>query len=155
MTTLSKNRHCAEIYLYDPGVAIPITKNIYKTKSDQLMLLLRSSSISRDNLEELKNTFIKQSYEIKVAYTTKKNLIKRLSMPISIDDPMLPIIGINILEKLALQLNSKWPGAVSVGYAIGDEKSDLPGKLKYGDIFAQVGYKIGLAAGRAKKLIIN
>ena len=67
----------------------------------------------------------------------------------------LGIIGVRILEELALQLKSKWPGEVSIGYAFGDEKSDLPGKLKYWDIFAQVGYKIGLTAGKVKKLIMN
>ena len=34
--TMSKNEHCAEIYLYGPKVAIPITKTTYKTKSDEI-----------------------------------------------------------------------------------------------------------------------
>ena len=73
-----------------------------------------------------------------------------MSLTIRIDDPMLPIIGVNILKILTYQLNSKWPCEVSIGYAFGDKKSDLPGKLKYCDILSHAGYKIGQTAARAE-----
>ena len=149
---MSKNGHCAEVYLHEPRVVIPIKKTTYKTKSDTIEFLLRSGSISRDNLAELKSIFSKQSYETKIARTAKKSLIKRLSLSISINDPMLPIIGVNILKTLTFQLNSKWPCDVSIGYSFGDDKSDLPGKLKYRDILSQAGYKIGQTAARAAKI---
>jgi len=152
ITTLPKNGHCAEVYLHEPKVVIPITKTTYKAKADIVEFLLRSGSISRENLADLECTFSKQNYEIKVARTAKKRLIKRLSLTISIDDPMLPIIGVNILKTLTFQLNSKWPCEVSIGYAFGDETSDLPGKLKYRDILSQAGYKIGQTAARATKI---
>lgn len=154
LTFLERTGHCAEIYLKNLGVAIPIAKKIYKTKSDQLVFLLRSGSISRDNLTDLKDIFVKQRCDITAAYTAKKKLIKRLSLPIKIDDPMLPMIGIGILEKLTLQLKSNWPCKLSIGYAFGDENNELPGTLKYQDLIAQAGYKIGQAVGRAKKLIL-
>ena len=154
IATLSKSGHCAEIFLFDSKVIIPVVKKTYKTKADQLIFLLRSGSISRDNLKDLKNTFIKQSYDLICSYTTKNKLIKRLALPISIEDPMLPLIGVNFLKDLAMQLKSRWPCEVSVGYAIGGENSDLPGKLKYRDIIAQAGYKTGIAAGRIKKLFM-
>lgn len=154
LTLLDRTGHCAEIYLNNLGVAIPVAKKKYKTKSDQLVFLLRSGSISRDDLAYLRDVFFKQSYSVTEAYTAKKTLIKRLSVPVNIDDPMLPFIGIRILEKLTVQLKSNWPGKLSIGYALGDENNGLPGILRYQDLIAQVGYKIGQAAGRAKKLII-
>tara|TARA_B100000315_G_C14407190_1_gene509287 strand:+ start:188 stop:550 length:363 start_codon:yes stop_codon:yes gene_type:complete len=120
-----------------------------------MIFLLRSGSISRDNLTELKNKFTKHRYDLIDSYTTKNKLIKRLSLPIGIGDPMLPTIGVNILEELAIQLKSIWPGNVSIGYALGYENNNLPGELKYRDFIAKAGYKIGIAAGRAKKLVIS
>lgn len=154
IATLSSSGHCAEILLHNSKVIIPIVKRVYKTKSDQLNLLLRSGSISRDNLAELKSTFMRQHYVLVTSYTAKKKLIRRLSLSISIDDPMLPIICVNILKEVALKLDSRWPDSFSVGYAFGDERSSLPGNFKYRDLIAQAGYKIGYVAGRAKKLIL-
>ena len=154
ITTLPKSGHCAEIFLCDSKVIVPVVKKNYKTKPDKLIFLLRSGSIPRDNLKELKNIFEKQSYDITCSYTTKNKSIKRLSLPISIDDPMLPLTGVNFLKELAVQLKSSWPCEVSVGYSIGDENNDLPGKLQYRDAIAQAGYKTGIVAGRIKKIFI-
>jgi len=120
-----------------------------------LKFILRSGSISRDNLAVLKSTFLSQSYDLIDSYTATNKLISRLSLPISIDDPMLPIIGVNILKEVALQLKSSWPYDVTIGYALGDEKTGLPGKLKYRDLITQIGYKIGFAVGRKMKIIMK
>jgi hypothetical protein len=154
ITTIPKSGHCAEIFLCDSKISVPVAKKIYKTKSDQLIFLFRSGPVSRDNLEDLKNTFIKQSYDLICSYTTKNKLIKRLSLPISVTDPMLPVIGVNFLKTLAMQLKSRWPLEVSIGYAFGDEDSSLPGELHYRDIIAQAGYKIGFATGKIKSLFM-
>ena len=154
IVSLPKSGHCAEIYIHNLRIVIPITKKSYKTKSDQIIFLLRSGSISRNDLTELLKKFTKKGYEIKATYTNKRNLIKRLSLPISVDDPMLPIIGTKIIEELVLHLNSKWPCGSSIGYALGDEQGKLPGKIQYNDVIAKIGYKVGFLAGSAKRLIV-
>ena len=74
IATMHKNGHCAEVYLHEPKVVIPITKTNYRAKADIIEFLLRSGSISRNNLVDLKCTFSKQNYEVKVARPLKRAL---------------------------------------------------------------------------------
>ncbi len=91
--------------------------------------------------------------EVVNSYTAKRKLFKRLALPVNVNDPMLPLIGVGVLQILTAQLKTKLTGNVSIGYALGNEKRDLPGKLKLKDPIAQAGHQIGLFAKRAVSLI--
>jgi hypothetical protein len=151
--TLPGPGQCAEILLCESNVIVPVEKRNYKTKSDQIVFIFRSGSFSRDTLAKLKIRYAEKGYELFDSYTAKRKLLKRVSAPVNVDDPMLPLIGTNILQVLASQLKVDLAGNVSIGYAIGDENTDLPGTVKYNDPILQIGHKIGLMAGRTMKFI--
>lgn len=65
-----------EFLLCDVGVVIPVVKSVYRKKSSTLDILIRSGSMGRDQLEELRTSLSVGGYDLRVSFTTRKKLLK-------------------------------------------------------------------------------
>jgi hypothetical protein len=73
-------RHCAsslkagdriEILLCDADVVIPFVKHVYQRKPATLHVLIRSGSIGRDRVIQLRGSLLADRYDLRVSFTSK------------------------------------------------------------------------------------
>ena len=146
----------AELLLCDVGVVIPFVKSVYrKNKPSTLDVLIRSGSIGRDQLEEVRTSLSAGGYDPKVSLTSKKKLLKRLVVPLNVDDAFISVSGLNVIRSIASVLHLSWPCQMLIGYALGSENPQLPGQLVYRDNFRNTGYHLGFAVGKLFRKIIS
>ena len=140
-----------EFLLCEPGVVIPVVKSVYRNRSSTLDVLIRSGSIGRDKLEELRTTLSAEGYDLKLSLTSKRKLLRRVVVPLKIEDAFISVTGLNVIRSIALALNLSWPCRLSIGYELGSEDPNLPGQL----VYRNAGYQLGLAVGRVLRKIIQ
>ena len=73
-----KPGYCLEFLLCDVGVVIPVVKSEYKKKPSTLDLQIRSGSIARDKLEEIRSSLSAAGHDLRISATTRKKLLKRV-----------------------------------------------------------------------------
>jgi hypothetical protein len=146
--------NCAEFLLCEAGIVIPIVKKTYRTKPATLEVLIRSGSFGRVRLVKLNEQLSSEGYELKISYTSKRKLLKRIVVSLLIDDGTVALSGLKVLRSIAAAVSISWPSAVAVGYALGSEAPGLPGRLSYRPPFRNAGYQIGLAVGKLVKKVI-
>ena len=144
-----------EFLLREPGIVIPIVKRTYKTQAPNLDVLIRSGSFGRVQLGQLKERLYSEGYDLKVSYTSKRRLLRRIVVRLVIDDGTVALSGLNLLRCIACTIGVSWPSAVAVGYALGTETINLPGTLAYRSPLINAEYQIGLAVGKLLKRIIS
>src|SRR5262245_6895350 len=137
--------YCAELLLCEVGIVIPIVKKVFKTKDATLNVHIRSGSIAQDQLIRLRERLSAEDYPLKVSVTRKKKLIKRIIVPLVIDEGTVATSGLNVLRVLADEIDLAWPCTMAVGYALGSESPELPGSLRYRERYRNMGYQMGLA----------
>ena len=76
-------------------------KTVKRNKPATLDVLIRSGSIGRDRLEELRTSFRAGGYDPKVSFTTKKKLLKRLVVSLNADDGFISVGGLNVMRSIA------------------------------------------------------
>ncbi|HKY42274.1 MAG TPA: hypothetical protein VJM50_04215 [Pyrinomonadaceae bacterium] len=145
----------AEFLLCDVGVVIPLVKSVRRNKPSTLDMLLRSGSIRRDQLEELRTSLSAAGYDPKISLTSKKKLLKRVVVPLNIEDGFIAVTGLNVIRLVASALGLPWPCRLAIGYPLGLEKPHLPGELIYRDTYTQAGYRFGYAVGKLFRRIIS
>jgi hypothetical protein len=157
-------RYCAEvlnngdrveILLCELGVIVPIIKRVRQNKASTLDLLARSSSIGRDRLISLRDRLVLDGHVLKTSVTLKQRLLSRIVIPLPTDDPFFPVTAVAVLRSIAAELDASWPCTLTIGYALGLESHDLPGRLVYRDPVPRAGYQIGSAIGNIVRKIIT
>jgi len=144
-----------EFLLCDAGVVIPLVKTVYRNKPSTLDVLIRSGSIGRNQLEELRISLSAGGYDPKVSLTSKKKLLKRLVVPLNVEDAFISVTGLNVMRSIASALRLSWPCRMAIGYAPGSENPHLPGQLVYRDTYRNAGYRLGYAVGKLLRKIIS
>ncbi len=144
-----------EFLLCDVGVVIPLVKSVYRNKPSTLDVLIRSGSIGRDQLEELRTSLSAGGYDPRVSLTSKKKLLKRLVVPLNVEDAFISVTGLNVIRSIASALRLSWPCRIAIGYALGSENPHLPGQLVYRDTYRNAGYRLGRAVGKLLRKIIS
>ena len=138
-----------EVLLCDVGVVIPLVKSVYRNKPSTLDVLIRSGSIGRDQLEELRTSLSVGGYDPRVSLTSKKKLLKRLVVPLNVEDGFISVTGLNVIRSVASALCLSWPCRISIGYAHGSENPHLPGQLVYRNTYRNMAYRLGYRIGYA------
>ena len=138
----------AEFLLCEVGVVIPMVKQVYRTKPPTLDVLIRSGSIRRDQLIKLRARLSGESYTLKLSFTSVRKSLSRIIVPLTIDDGTVAVVGLNVLRLISAEVGVAWPGTMAVGYAVGSESQELPGRLTYRDSYGNSGYQLGLAVGK-------
>jgi hypothetical protein len=150
-----RDRVTVEFIISEAGVIVPAVKRVYLRKPTSLVFLARSGSLGRDGLIGLRSQLESQGYDLNVSFTKERRLLRRIEVPLSIEESLLPLRGIAILRTIALQLRSPWPGNFSVAYAVGSTVPGLPGRVNLGNPLANAGYKIGRAMGNLVRKVIS
>lgn len=152
-------RHCAskfrngdrlELLLNEAGVIVPVDKRVYIKKPSVLLFVARSGSLGRDCLTSLEARLEAEDCDFTSYLTSKRKLLRRITVPLSVEDPLLPVQGTNILNMIASELDCVWPCTFSAGYGVGGNGIDLPGDLvrgPLGDIAYDVGRMVGKLVG--------
>ena len=149
-----KHGECIEVLLCSAHVVVPMVKHIYKRRVATMDVLLRSGSISRDELEKIHELLQVKSYDLKIYRTSKRKMLRRVIVRLPIDGT-IAITGSNILKELNTMLGFDWPTPIAIGYAVGTRAPGLPGKLSFRQPFRNVGYHVGYAVGRAVRRVIS
>ena len=147
-------RHPVEFLFPEANIVIPMVKHIYKRRVATIDVLLRSGSISRDELEKIRELLQVKSYDLKIYRTSKRKMLRRVIVRLPIDGT-IAITGSNILKELNTMLGFDWPTPIAIGYAVGTRAPGLPGKLSFRQPFRNVGYHVGYAVGRAVRRVIS
>ncbi len=144
-----------ELLLCDAGVVIPMVKRVYQKKSPALDVLIRSGSIGRDKLVELRTSLSAEGYEVRLSFTSKYKLLRRIVVPLPIEGGMIPVNGVNLLRSVAATLNLSWPCKMRIGYALGSEDHHLPGQIVYRDPIRNAGYQLGRSVGKLLRKAVS
>lgn len=144
-----------EFLLCDVGIVISVVRRIYKTKSSRLDVLIRSGSVGRDKLGELRRSLSAEGYDLSVSFTSRKKVLRRVVVSLPIESAFMPVTGLNVIRSVALALNLSWPCRLALGYALGSENQRLPGRLVYGDPYRNRGYQFGLALGKLLRKVLS
>lgn len=136
-----------EFLLCDAGVVIPLVKSAHRNKPSTLDVLIRSGSIGRDQLEDLRTSLPADGYDLCVSFTSKRKLLKRLVVPLNVEDAFISLTGLNVIRSIASELRLSWPCRMAIGYRLGSEKPYLPGHLVYRSTFGNMGYRLGYRIG--------
>jgi hypothetical protein len=144
-----------EFLLCDPGVVIPMVKHVYRRKSSTLDVLIRSGSLGREKLTELRQALASESYDLKVSFTSKHKFLSRIVVALPIEDGTISVTGVNVIRSIALVLGLPWPCRIAVGYALGAEDPHLPGRLVYREPYRAAGYQLGRAVAKLVKRVIS
>jgi len=146
-------RHPVELLLAEANTVIPVVKHIYRTKPSTLDVWIRSGSIGRDRLTNLRELLLAEGYELKIYFTSKRRLLRRLVVRLPVDGTV-PITGLNLLKSISSVLDISWPSTMAIGYPLGCEAPGLPGTLTFRQPFRNAGYHMGYAVGRLVKKVI-
>ena len=144
-----------EFVLRDVGVVIPVVKTEYKTKPSTLDVLIRSGSIERDKLEEIRSSLSAAGHDLKVSATTRQKLLKRVVVSLKTDDPFIPVSGLNVIRAVATSLGLSWPCPLAIGYLSFSENRHLPGRLDFRSPARNAGYRFGFAVGKFLRKLIG
>ena len=144
-----------EFLLCDVGVVIPVVKRGYRSKTSTLDMLIRSGSIGRDRVDELRTSLSAGGYDPKVSVTSKKKLLRRIVVPLNIEDAFFSVTGLNVIRSVASALRLSWPCRLAIGYALGSENPHLPGQLVYRNTYRHAVYRLGYAVGKLFRKIIS
>ena len=98
-----------EFLLCDVGVVIPMVKRVYKRKPPALDVLIRSGSIGRDKLVQLRKLLSAEGHDLRLSFTSKHKLLNRIVVPLSTEGGMSPVTGVNLLRSVAATLALSWP----------------------------------------------
>ena len=147
-------RHPVEFLFPEANIVIPMVKHIYRAKSLTLDVWIRSGSIGRDRLTKLRELLLAEGYELKISFTSKRRLLRRLVVRLPIDGTV-PVSGLNLLKSISSVLDISWPSPMAVGYPLGFEAPGLPGTLTFRQPFRNAGYQMGYAVGRLVKKAIS
>lgn len=142
-----KNKGSAEFLLCEAGVVVPLIKREYATKPTIVVLALRSGSIGRDSLVSIRSRLESGGYDLKVFFTRKQKLLRRIEVNVSVDDPMLPLLCAPVFHLVASELNSSWPQEMSVGYDLGTDGSGLPGRVTLNNPMLNASRNLGRILG--------
>src|SRR6185503_18409299 len=107
-----------------------VVKHIYRSKPPTLDFWFRSGSINRDRLVVVKELLSAEGFDLKVSFTSKRELLRRLVVRSPIDGTVA-VSGINLLRSTSSTLDLSWPTPIAVGYAQGTEVPGLPGTLSF------------------------
>ena len=94
-------------------------------------------------------------YDVKAKRTRARKLLSRLLISVSTDDPNFPLVCIAILRTVALNLDSSWPQRFAIGYAVGQEGLNMPGRLTISVPILNAARKLGRFVGTAIKWAIS
>ena len=144
-----------EFLLCDAGVVIPMVKRVYRRKSSALDLLLRSGSLGRDNLVELRKLLSAEGYDLRLSFTSKYKLLSRIVVALPLEGGMTSVNGVNVLHSVAAILALSWPCQMTIGYALGSEDHHLPGEIVYRDPLRNAGYQLGKSIGKLLRRTIS
>ncbi len=144
-----------EFLLCDAGVVIPMVKRVYRRKSSALHVLLRSGSIGRDNLVEIRKLLLAEGYDLRLSFTSKYKLLSRIVVPLTLEGGMTPVNGVNVLRSVAAILALSWPCQITIGYALGSEDHHLPGEIVYRDPLRNAGYQLGKSVSKLLRKTIS
>jgi hypothetical protein len=144
----------AEFLLIEAGVVIPVVKHIYRSKPPTLDFWFRSGSINRDRLAVLRELLSAEGFELKVSFTSKRGLLRRLVVRLPIDGTVA-VSGLNLLRSTSSTLDVSWPTQIAIGYAQGTEVPGLPGMLSFRSQVRNAGYHLGYAVGKLLKKVIS
>ena len=142
-----------EVFLNQAGVVIPMVKHLNRRSVATLDVLLRSGSISRDNLEKLHELLVAKSYDLNISHTRKRKLIQRVIVLLPIDGT-IAVTGTKILKMVNDILGYEWPSAIAIGYAVGAQSHGLPGRFSRREPLGNVGYEVGYSVGNFLKKIV-
>jgi hypothetical protein len=142
-----------EFLFCEAGIVIPMVRHIYRGKPSTLDVLIRSGSIDRDRLVKLKESLLSEGYALKISFTSKRRLLRRLEVRLPVDGT-IAVSGLNILKSISSALDLSWPTSIAVGYEVGSEALGLPGNLSYREPFRNAGYQLGHAIGRLLRRVI-
>ena len=131
-----------------------MVKHIYRTRTATFDVLLRSGSISRDNLAKLHECLLAESYDIRISYTSKRKLLQRLVVRLPIDGT-IAITGKKVLQVINDVFGLEWPTPIAIGYALGTQEAGLPGRMTFRGALGNTGYKVGNAFGKLLKTILR
>ena len=131
-----------------------MVKSVHRNKPSTLDVLIRSGSMGRDHLEELRTSLSAAGYDPKVSLTSKKKLLRRVVVPLNTDG-FISVTGLNVIRSVASALHLPWPCRLAIGYAPGSENPELPGQLVYRDTYTTAGYRLGYAVGKLFRRIIS
>lgn len=158
-------RHCAsslkagdriEILLCDADVVIPFVKRVYRNKPATLDVLIRTGSIDRDRVIQLRESLLADRYDLRVSFTSKRKLLSRVVVRLRADDGTISVTGVNVIRAIATALKIPWPCEIAVGYyALGSEAHGLPGRLVYRHPYRNAGYQLGFIVGRLLRKVIS
>ena len=143
-----------EVFLSQAGVVIPMVKHLNRRRVATLEVLLRSGSISRDNLEKLHELLLAKSYNLSISNTRKRKLIQRVIVLLPIDRTIV-VTGTNVLKIVNDILGYEWPTTIAIGYAVGAQSRGLPGRFSLREPFGNVGYQVGYSVGNFLKKIVR
>lgn len=144
----------AEFLLSEVGVVIPVVKREYRTKPPVLEIVVRSGSVGRVRLATLSDQLSSAGYALKVSFTHKRMILRRISVPLSAADWTIAVTGLDVFRIIASATGAGWPCSMGVGYAVGCERPGLPGRFTYHDPLRNAGYRVGLAVGKLIRRII-
>jgi hypothetical protein len=146
----------SEILLCEAGVVIPFVKHVYQRKPATLDVLIRSGSIDRDRLMQLRESLLADGYDLRVSFTSKRKVLSRVVVRLRTDDSTISVTGVNVIRAIALALKISWPCEIAVGYyALGSEVHGLPGRLAYRNPYRNAGYQLGFVVGQLVRKVIS
>lgn len=142
-----------EILLCGAGVIVPMVKHVYQTSTATFDVLIRSGSIEREQLAKIHDSLASESYNVRVYYTTKRKLLKRLVVRLPADGT-IAVTGLNVLRIINTTLGFEWPTTIIVSYGM-LQPAEMAGKLSFRRSARTRGYELGFALGKFVKKLLD
>jgi len=136
-----------ELYLCGTETSVSVGKHKLRTKSDRLSFLLRTSSIGSEALAELRTELEAEGHDLRLRYSPKRKLLSQISVLLSIDDPMMPIMATNLIGTVAKKVGCPEPLICVAGYYAGLDEPGLPGRKVMRFSPSMAGVLLGLITG--------
>ena len=146
-----RNDSCLFISFLDQIVEIPIYKREFKTKPTEIAPLVRTSSVGRAELANLRDSLSADGYRLRERRSPKKKYLNQVSVRLSTEDDLFPSHVKKILSAIADVKGEVMPDAMIVGYFAVDFSPSLPGQWHADSSFHSTIFKIGKKIGRTFK----
>ena len=139
--------HGAMIIMDQPPIEIPILRFTYKSLTDRIGLLFRTSSVGRTRLKKLVEYLDSQSQPMKIRKSTKLKLISQCTPYWPISETTYPAKAVHVLQAMCQIAERPWPVEFSIYYENHKMTNLLPGTPDRGRA-GNAGYLLGRAVGK-------
>ena len=119
----------------DPPVEIPLIKRTFKVKPTAIVPHIRTSSVGRAELRNIRDNLLAKDYVLKQRRSTKMKILNQIFVMLPTNDSLYPAHVRSVLESVATEKGQPMPRKMIVGYWIKDFSPELPGKWTVSEYF--------------------